>query len=183
MDEGLGTGMKIGIILVGVPGCGKSTISRKLCEQFVGRDVRTFSLDACRIDFLGQTGPDGKATYAAAFSHATDHPAEFTATVASTWAKALTGEVVIVDNTNLTVKSRAQWISGLRQKGFKVVGIQVMAPLSLVVERQASRHDKSVPISTVTDMYMRHQEVLLGAEVDTLINVFGFGDVVIPAIA
>jgi hypothetical protein len=48
-----------------------------------------------------------------------------------------------------------------------------MTPLDTVLARQTSRADKSVPLETVRDMYLRQQEAQLGTECDVLINVDG----------
>jgi len=174
---------KIAFIMVGVSGAGKSTIKKKLIERLGedGMDVRVFSLDDCRMSFMhashaGQWWSDldtDADLYRMAFDYANSNQKEFDAHVNDQWAKALSGDAVIVDNTNLTKKSRARWVSDSKAKGFTVWAIQVMCPLQTVIDRQKSRGDKAVPEQVVRDMYMRQQEVLVGSEADMLMVVDG----------
>jgi len=170
--------------MIGVSGSGKSTIQRKLMGELSSVDQyfgSTFSLDDVRIRFVRQelsdqiSASDSEADiYRMAFQHANDNKKEFDAFVNQEWAATLaTNGVIFIDNTNLTKKSRARWISDARSKGYKIVCVQVMTPLDTVLARQSSRTDKSVPLDTVRDMYLRQQEAQLGTECDILINVDG----------
>lgn len=125
MDERLGASMthkKVAYIMIGASGSGKSTVKQKLIEHLesVGVSVSVFSLDDCRLSFLStsdQQIPDTDIdAYRKAFEYANDNKKEFDTHVNSAWAKALTQEAVIVDNTNLTRKSRARWIAETKKK-------------------------------------------------------------------
>jgi predicted kinase len=176
---------KVAFIMVGVSGSGKSTIQRKLMGELSSIDqyfCSTFSLDEARIRFIHETKPgqwwsdlDSEADiYRMAYQHANDNKKEFDIFVHQEWMATLaTNGAIFIDNTNLTRKSRARWISDARSKGFKIVCVQVMTPLDTVLARQSSRTDKSVPLDTVRDMFMRQQEAQLGTECDVLINVDG----------
>lgn len=154
---------KLCYIMVGVSGSGKSTVVEKLLN--LHPLARVFSLDEVRTSMFEMACEDTssvvdeKDLYAKAFAHANAHQKEFDAQVTASWNYALKGDVVIVDNTNLTRKSRARWIQEARSKGFTIIAVNVMAPLQVVMDRQASRNDKSVPADVVRDMYMRQQEV------------------------
>ena len=174
--------MKKAFMMIGVSGVGKSSVMSCIVEaaRSLGKSVRVFSLDNCRIDMVtrerGQAWPDNTTTaqmYAEAFEYASNNTSQFNSFVTSVWEDVKKSEVVIVDNTNLTRKSRGRWTQELRSAGFTVTGVQVMAPLSVVLARQDTRPDKSVPKNIVKDMYMRQQEVLLGSEVDQIINIDG----------
>jgi len=91
--------------------------------------------------------------------------------VNTAWQNALKHEHVFVDNTNLTVKSRARWIQDARAKGFKIIVVNMLVPLQVAIDRQATRPDKEVPAQIVKDMYMRMQEPTAD-EYDYLVNVF-----------
>jgi predicted kinase len=165
---------KVGIIMVGVSGSGKSTWIANIQKEFPGEKVVTFSLDKCRLAFLMSTPgmisdlDDDTAIYRMAFEYANANQKDFDECVKKTWAEALTADVVIVDNTNLTRKSRARWVQDMRSKDFSIVGVEMQTPLQVVLDRQDTRGDKAVPASVVRDMYMRQQSLLLGSEVDVL---------------
>lgn len=169
-------------IMVGVSGSGKSTVMWDMINHFpqmwdmilktVEQTYSIFSLDMCRLDFLDEISDDPKVAYARAFDKANNNKSEFNAFVDKVWKQALESEVVFVDNTNLTKKSRARWIQDARKKGFKIVAVNVMSPLQTVLDRQATRKDKSVPAEVVRDMYMRMQEVQAD-EADYIMNIDG----------
>jgi tRNA uridine 5-carbamoylmethylation protein Kti12 len=159
--------------MVGVSGSGKSTVTYRLWNRYhCDENVAEFSLDVCRLDFLDMITDDPKKAYAMAFKHATENQKQFDEYVNKRWAEALKADVIFVDNTNLTRKSRARWIQEARSKGFTIVAVNVMTPLKVVMERQATRKDKSVPLEVVRDMYMRMQEVQAD-EADYVLHVDG----------
>jgi len=169
---------KIGYIVAGVSGAGKSTFIKPLLEEYPGKTVKVFSLDDCRISLFKSVTKcldlsDEEMTYAKAFEYANNNPKQFDSWVNEHWATALKADVVVVDNTNLTVKSRARWVQDLKSKNFKVIGVQVNVPLQVAIDRQKTRGDKCVPAGIVREMYMRQQEFFVGTEVDELINVKG----------
>lgn len=155
--------MKLCYIMIGVSGSGKSTVVDKLLN--LHPHSRVFSLDAVRVSMFeldcadSRSVSDEKDLYAQAFDHANANQKKFDEMVSAAWRYALSGDTVIVDNTNLTRKSRARWIQDARHKGFTIIAVNVMAPLSVVLERQATREDKSVPADVIRDMYFRQQEV------------------------
>ena len=165
---------KVGIIMVGVSGSGKSTWAANIKNDFPDEKVVTFSLDKCRLSFLMQTPgmisdlDTDASIYAMAFDHASANQKEFDEWVKKIWDEALTAAVVVVDNTNLTRKSRSRWVQDMRSKDFTIVGYEMQTPLQVVLDRQDTRGDKAVPASVVRDMYMRQQSLLLGSEVDVL---------------
>lgn len=167
---------KVCYIMVGVSGSGKSTVMSSIAKKYhsgQGEKTAVFSLDLCRLDFLDQITDDPKKAYAEAFAYANENKQRFDAFVTGTWNRCLlTSEVLFVDNTNLTKKARARWVTEARAKGFTIIAVNVMTPLKVVMERQATRPDKSVPLDVVRDMYMRLQEVQAD-EVDFIIHVDG----------
>ena len=167
--------------MVGVSGSGKSTAQKAISNLLMDRTQAVFSLDDCRFSFMdyshpGQWWSDNdtmKSRYAQAFAYATEYEKEFKEFTTQEWNKCLKYDVVFIDNTNLTKKSRTRWTTEARVKGFKVCAVQMQTSLQVVIDRQSTRSDKSVPESVIRDMYMRQQEVLLGDEVDFLIIVDG----------
>jgi tRNA uridine 5-carbamoylmethylation protein Kti12 len=156
-----GSMTKICYIMVGVSGSGKSTLVNQLRDFHASKNesVAVSSLDTYRIGMFDQIVDDPKKAYAEAFKYANDNPQRFNEYVNKSWASDLKADIVIVDNTNLTRKSRARWIQDARSKGFTITAVNVMCPLAVVIERQSSRTDKSVPLDVVRDMYFRLQEV------------------------
>lgn len=164
--------MSMCFIMSGVSGAGKSTIVDKLVSKFSNHSVFVFSLDICRLKLFSNVfGRNG--SYTEAFQYAVENESAFNALVNSEWAKALRHDVVIVDNTNLSRKSRSRWCNEARAKKFTIWGINVYAPLRLVLDRQQTRGDKSVPESVVRDMFMRQQGFMVGDEVDFMLSING----------
>jgi tRNA uridine 5-carbamoylmethylation protein Kti12 len=176
--------MKNGFIIVGVSGSGKSTIVEQLKSLLQEDFTSVFSLDNCRRSFMDEKHTTqwwsdvmtNEDIYNACFQFANENEKEFAEYVTNCWMRALTNENVIVDNTNLTRKSRARWVNDLRAKKANITAIQVITPLNTVIARQMTRKDKSVPEKVVREMYMRQQEILLGAEADKVLNVDGTAD-------
>jgi predicted kinase len=166
--------------MVGPSGSGKSTVVDLITRPYawVNRPKLTiFSLDQVRLDLWDQQHGCPKRAYAEAFKFANDNPQLFSEYVTKRWNQAITeNDVVIVDNTNLTRKSRARWVNDLRAKKFTITGVEVLAPLAVVIARQASRADKSVPEEAVRAMYMRQEGLMFGTECDELIVVDGTVD-------
>jgi predicted kinase len=80
----------------------------------------------------------------------------------------LKSDTIIVDNTNLTKKSRAKYIQHARQRGYYITGVLFPCTLHTNLIRQISRDDKTVNDSAVRDQYMRTSFPSLG-EVDRII--------------
>lgn len=164
-----------GYIMVGISGAGKSTQVQKIVANHPGKSVTVFSLDTIRLAlYAARTQiPVDLVTYADAFAYCNEKEVDFKSYVNSMWYDALVNyEVIIVDNTNLTRKSRARWCNDLHSAGFTVTGVNVEVPLQVAIDRQKTRGDKSVPEHVVRDMFMRKQELLVGSEVDYIHNIW-----------
>lgn len=167
--------------MVGAPGAGKSTVVKKISE--LHPEMRVFSLDDVRISLFKEkmtlfaeelsVFSDDKMLYEHAFMYANANPKEFDARVNNVWVSALKSDVVVVDNTNLTRKARSRWVKDARAKGFEIIAINVVTPLTLILERQVSRADKSVPANVVRRMHFSIQEVQTD-EADEIVTVRGF---------
>ncbi len=164
-------------ILIGPSGSGKSTYTKQFTDD-AQIDACVFSLDACRLSFLGAekfnlTREESIEHYKAAFNYANANSKEFDSYVAAQWKKAMEHNVVIVDNTNLSRKSRARWIADLRKKKFTIVCVEFLVSLNTILERQATRQDKSIPVEIVRQMYFRQEAALVGSECDSVVVVYG----------
>ena len=170
-------------ILVGVSGVGKSTWTSQLVKsaEADGTKCGVFSLDQVRLDCYARSEAlltahtDESTTYAKAFEYVNSHKNEFDQAVNAAWYNTLNNcDIVVVDNTNLTRKSRNRWIQDARKKGFQICGVEFFAPLSVLLARQTTRGDKIIPEDVVRTMYMSQQSLLLGSEVDMLELVTSF---------
>jgi predicted kinase/CRISPR/Cas system-associated endonuclease Cas3-HD len=169
-------------ILSGVSGAGKSTFMRTIHNPVV------FSLDDCRLDFYDRITDDPKKAYADAWAYANANEKLFAEYVQKRWKDALfeaarSHNALVIDNTNLSRKSRARWVSELMtskshhfgggENGWAVIGVSVYTPLKTVLRRRLARHDKTVPLDTVTDMYFRAEEFMLGTECHAMLMIDG----------
>lgn len=164
--------------MVGAAGSGKSTLVKKLLPELkrYNENACVFSLDDVRLEMLAMFEPEKMKQpnfYAEAFTLCNSKKEEFDMLVNKSWSQALTSNVIVVDNVNLTRKSRSRWVADLKRKNFKIVAMQVITPLDVAVKRQSTRSDKAVPIDVVKDMYFKQQEVLLNVEADRVITVDG----------
>lgn len=176
---------KLAYIMVGVAGSGKSTLVTKLVSdhkahlELLGRADEmpyVFSLDDIRLKMLTDHEPEKMKQsnfYAEAFALCNSKKEEFDSRISAAWKEALTANIVIVDNVNLTRKSRARWVTDLKNKNFRIFAIQVIVPLAVAIQRQSTRNDKAVPAEVVKDMYFRQQEVLPSVEASAVITVDG----------
>jgi predicted kinase len=171
-------------VLSGVSGAGKTTFIKSLPQRPV-----VFSLDECRLRFwygaagIGQHYDtlDKVEAYRQAFAYCVEHEKEFDQYAQRIWREKLqelsvsVSGTLVVDNTHLSRKARARYVHDLLtspQRPF-VVGVSIYAPLGTVLERQASRGDKAVPVATVRDMYFRQEEFMVGSECDDFMVVLG----------
>lgn len=173
--------------MIGVSGSGKSTIQKSMEMEIAGMTdapISKFSLDDCRVEYYKlkhdnlEEQSEAKV-YADAWDYVNDpaNAKDFQMFVDAKWNEALKSTVLFVDNTNLTRKSRAQWVANGKSRGFGIMCVQVMTPLDVILARQKTRGDKCVPESVVRDMYMRQQEAQLGTECDVLVNRRGDSDI------
>lgn len=141
---------------IGPSGVGKSTIYKELNEQGYNGNLRLFSMDNLRLDWYDDD-------YATAWQMSVDDNTfkqdvwkHFTDTISYTHAS------LYCDNTNLTVKSRRQYIDFARRRGYTVIGIDIICDLQTVIDRQSTRGDKCVPKEAVMRQYWCKQSPSYG---------------------
>jgi predicted kinase len=129
--------MKRLILLVGIPGSGKTTLARKLTEK--GFEV--LSADSIRQEMYGNTAEQGEpeAVFAIFFER-----------LAKLFAQ---GADVVIDNTNLKVKYRQEITDRGRPFGYEDPQIWVLdVPLNVCLNRNRLRQRK-VPEDIVANMF------------------------------
>jgi predicted kinase len=152
------------ILLIGLPGSGKSSIATKLVEANPQRCL--ISTDAIRAQLFGDEAVQG------AWS-------QIWRELEQQMQNAVNVRVeTIFDATNVVRKQRREAIALARQCGFTyITALWLNTPLTTCLERNQNR-DRRVPVSVILDMY----RCLVGAPpaleegVDRLIEVRGRTD-------
>ena len=160
---------KFAYVMLGVSGSGKTTAVEEIRQaaSTAGASFGVMSFDEVRLRIYMEA--TGKQDYAGAFSYSLDNREEFNAAVAATWKEVLQCDVVMVDNTNQTPKSRARWIADLRAKHFHITGVHLICSLETLLERQKTRGDKCVPANSVRQQFFNISGFQIG-EVDDIVT-------------
>ena len=139
-------------MLVGAPGCGKSTFRDKLLEKHP--EAVTVSMDDFRLEWYGGSYDDAYL--------ASTKDKKFGAKVDKAYVETLRGnDIVILDNTNTVTKQRRRWLAPARARDFRVTAVLFPVALETIHARQSKR-DKFVPHNVVDRMYNRMQLPLIG---------------------
>ena len=114
------------IILIGLPGCGKSTYAKKLIEMHP--DWEYVSRDEVRYEWVTD-----QAHY---YDHEYDVFKEFCNRIDM---HLMNDKTVIADATHLNVKSRNKLFNNLKVIPDKVIGIVFVTPFDICMERNSKR--------------------------------------------
>lgn len=68
-----------------------------------------------------------------------------------------TGEDIFVDNTNLSRKRRKFYLELANEANYRTIAITFDVPLQVLIDRQKTRGDKSVPINNVIQQFNSYQ--------------------------
>lgn len=135
-------------VLIGCPGCGKSTWSSKMCEH--DKSILWVSRDVIRFRILKPT--DGY------FTKEKEVYANFVHIVANSLFR---GQDTIADATHLDQASRSKLYSQLRAKGINFNGVEVIGvyfdvPFEVCVSRNATRTGRRlVPYEQMIKMFKK----------------------------
>lgn len=160
-------------LMVGPSGSGKSTLAKKMA----GPDDQIISLDDFRIQyFLKEVQPvredgDSAKIYLHAWNYVLEHESQFNKFAEEQIKEMLnkavgTNSNVFIDATNVSKKRRAQWIERANKFHFNVKAFEFWNTMDVLVARQFTRNDKTVPRSSVRQQQYSTQSVYLGAEAD-----------------
>ena len=165
-------------VLIGPSGSGKSTwikSRRRLYDHVL-------SMDTMRLKFmaeqLGVEIQDTPEFYAQAWEFANKAGPKFDAFMAAEIRRTvqevkLTRGNLFIDNVNASKKARARWVQEGRNLGMKIVGVEFWNSLNVLLERQHTRGDKSVPGDSVKKQFYSQTCAWLGSEVDEVQLVIG----------
>lgn len=114
------------IILIGIPGCGKSTYAKKLIEMYP--NWKYVSRDEVRYEYISDQ------------DHYYDHEAEvFREFCNRIDMHLLNEEVVIADATHLTVGSRKKLLDNLNVIPDEIIMIYIDTPFEVCLKRNQAR--------------------------------------------
>lgn len=141
------------VFLVAPPGAGKSS-TRILFE-----DYAVFNLDDLRVQFYREdptylAESDPVAEYALAFSHAMNNEASF-----KQYAMAVATNLfannnkILMDNTNVSVKSRRPYLELARQNKFFTSAVYFPTSARLLHQRNDIRQDKKLPYTAIENLF------------------------------
>lgn len=147
-------------MLIGAPGCGKSTYRRKLLNEHP--DAAVVSMDDLRLSWYG-------SSYDEAYIASTKDK-KFRAKIDKVYIETLReNDVVILDNTHTAAKARRGWLAPARARDFRVTAVLFPADLVTIVNRQKTREDKVVPKHVVDNMYGRMSLPMIGDFDDVIV--------------
>lgn len=133
------------IVPIGPSGSGKSTLFNKLKEKVSNLD--SFSFDTLRHEWYDRDN------YERAWKASTED-SQFGAKAQQRFDQMLkTGRSIYLDNTNLTPKSRRQFIEKARARGYKSVAYVFNVDIDTLIARQTTRTDKTVPEQAVRQQF------------------------------
>lgn len=130
--------MKRIILMIGVPGSGKTTLAQKIAEK----GWKYINADSIRLELYGNAAEQG------------DKEQVFNLFFTRLEELMLEGVDVIIDNTNLNPKQRKPILERCEKFGYADVQLWLLdIPLEICLERNRSR-DRIVPEDIVSNMYM-----------------------------
>lgn len=139
-------------MLIGPSGSGKSTAIKSLdCS-----DSQVFSLDRLRREFYDATN------YENAYAMSVKDKGFEAKANARFQTMVRSHDNLVVDNTNLSRRRRRWYIDQARRGGYSVAAIVMPASVDLLVQRQSTRLDKSVPAAAVQQQYASLQLPMIG---------------------
>ncbi len=133
------------IILLGIPGSGKSSIAKYLQSEF--QEYKIISTDAIRAKLFGNEAIQGP--WLKIWNEVEQQLQE----------AIITTNTVIYDATNISRKQRKEIIALARSKGFtEIIGLWVNTKLEICLKRNQQRH-RQVPEAIILNMYQQLREV------------------------
>lgn len=157
-------------VLVGASGSGKSTY----VQQFDNIHTYIFNLDTLRIEYyldwnVKDEGIEFGELYSNAFRYCCDNDKAFDKFVLKRFLDYVrNGFDIVIDNTNLTIKSRRRWITLLRDNGYYIIGVEFLSSLSILKSRLDERSDRTMDFKIVEFQYNKTNSLRYGIEIDEI---------------
>lgn len=158
------------LILIGASGTGKSSFAaQKIAEGFA-----YCNWDMYRVKLALQKGIPPYTNeidlYAAAYEYVDTHRSEFSRYAQVEFVKIMKDyHNVVVDNTCLTAKRRAEFVNQAKNRGYKVSAVLTPVSVPQLMSRMDSRDDKQVPRDKVLTQFYRLSLPWKGVEVHDVI--------------
>jgi len=126
------------ILMIGVPGSGKTTLAQKIAEK----GWKYINADSIRLELYGNAAEQG------------DKDEVFALFFTRLEELMLEGVDVIIDNTNLNPKQRKPILERCEKFGYADIQLWLLdIPLEICLERNRSR-DRIVPEDIISNMFM-----------------------------
>ena len=143
--------MKTVIMMVGLPGSGKSTYIKQEMEKYKDHDIFVYSTDNILLEFAEQEETNYqdsfKKNYKKAIKEANKRLSDFLDNG---------GEVVIWDQTNISSNSRKKKLE--RFHGFNKHAIVVKTDIETCIERASKRETYTVPDFVIKQMHDQFED-------------------------
>lgn len=145
------------VVPIGASGSGKTTVWNKVIPNLFGDiEFKAFSMDQQRHDWYDADDYTNAYTLACADK-------QFKSKSNAAFMDMIRNKTnIYCDNTNLSRKSRAFYVTTARQHGYRVVAIPLLIGLDELMIRQEGRKDKVVPADAVKRHYLNVQQPQYG---------------------
>ena len=129
------------IVPIGPSGAGKSTLFKSIQDKYP--NLKSFSWDTLRMEWY-----DPK-DYTRAWQLASKDKTFYDRALNQFRQMIRNGDNIYVDNINISPKSRRQFVEAAKDAGYRTVAYVLNVDMDTLLQRQASRPDKFVPVDAV----------------------------------
>ena len=158
-------GLRTAYILVGPSGAGKSTTTDAL---LINDTIKHFNKDDLRIEWYELMNGEA-APYDIAWQYSVDNESKFNQFITERFTGFVKeGYDVVLDNTNLTTKSRRRWIAILKQHNYHIIGVEFWSSMNFLEKRRVERTDHNVPYSSLRQQFLAQSLLRYGSEIHEL---------------
>jgi len=146
------------LILIGLPGCGKSTVRQEIIDNAPGVPVTVISSD----DFVDMIAKDWNVTYNDVFQDKDALDQIMFLTDLTFYTAVNNEQTIIVDRTNMYANSRAKYVQYAYERGYTVDALVVERPYTDAEHdewnRRLDRPGKTIPNDVLISMFTSYEE-------------------------